>query len=72
MFTVDADIHGNDTPEALAPYCDEPWRISLESLTVTPGRYLDVPGFAPNMRLDPPIPGQHEQRSVHTLSLIHI
>ena len=66
MFTVDADIHGNDTPEALAPYCDEPWRMSLQAMTTTPGRYLDVPGYAPNMRLDAPIPGQHEHRSVHT------
>ena len=66
MFTVDTDIHANDTPAELAPYCDEPWRVSLETLASVPSRYLDVPGFAPAMRLDPPIPGQHDYRSVHT------
>jgi uncharacterized protein len=66
MIIVDADVHVNDTPQALAPYCDLPWRKSLEALAQAPQRYLDVPGFAPKLQLDPPIPGGHEQRSVHT------
>lgn len=65
-IVVDADIHLNDTPAALAPYCAQPWRMSLEMLAETPARYLDIPGFAPNMRLDPPIPGGQAGRSVHT------
>ncbi len=32
VFTIDADIHVNDTPGKLAPYCDMPWRKSLELL----------------------------------------
>ena len=56
MVIVDADVHVNDTPGALAPYCDMPWRMSLEALDGASYPYLQVPGFAPNMRLDPPIP----------------
>jgi predicted TIM-barrel fold metal-dependent hydrolase len=66
LVVVDADIHVNDTPGALAPYCEEPWRRSLEELDGASYPYLQVPGFAPNMRLDPPIPGQHANRSVPT------
>ncbi len=66
LVIVDADVHVNDTPGALAPYCEEPWRRSLEELDGASYPYLQVPGFAPNMRLDPPIPGQHANRSVPT------
>jgi predicted TIM-barrel fold metal-dependent hydrolase len=66
MVVVDADVHVNDPPGALAPYCDLPWRLSLESLAGASYPYLQVPGFAPNLRLDPPIPGSHAYRSVDT------
>jgi predicted TIM-barrel fold metal-dependent hydrolase len=66
MVVVDADVHVNDTPGALAPYCDLPWRLSLEALHGASYPYLQVPGFAPNMRLDPPIQGSHAYRSVDT------
>lgn len=55
----DADIHLNHTPQVIAPYCTMPWRKSLEMLGEIPQRYLDIPGFAPSMKLDPPIPGGH-------------
>jgi len=64
VFIVDCDVHVNDTPGALAPYCDMPWRLSLEELDGPTYPYLLVPGFAPNMRLDPPTPGMHPNRSV--------
>jgi predicted TIM-barrel fold metal-dependent hydrolase len=66
MIVVDADVHVNDTPGALAPYCDMPWRKSLEGLSHVPERYLDIPGFSPGMKLDPVIPGGHPARSVRT------
>jgi predicted TIM-barrel fold metal-dependent hydrolase len=66
LLIVDADVHVNDTPAALAPYMAMPWRKSLEALAGTPARYLDVPGFAPSFKLDPPIPGGHPTRSVNT------
>lgn len=66
MVVVDADVHVNDTPGALAPYCDMPWRMSLEDLDGASYPYLQVPGFAPNLRLDPPIHGSHAYRSVNS------
>ena len=66
MIVVDADVHVNDTPGGLAPYCDMPWRKSLEGLAQVPARYLDIPGFSPGMKLDPLIPGGPAARSVLT------
>jgi uncharacterized protein len=66
MFILDADVHVNDTPGELAPYCDQPWRVSLEELAKSNYPYLLVPGFAPNFRPDPPIPGGQDFRSVDT------
>jgi predicted TIM-barrel fold metal-dependent hydrolase len=48
LFVVDLDVHVNDTPAGLAPFCELPWRKSLEALEKVPQRYLDIPGFAPN------------------------
>ena len=66
LTIVDADVHVSDTPAALAPHCSMPWRKSLEALAAAPARYLDIPGFAPSLKLDPPIPGGHAARSVTT------
>jgi len=66
VFTVDADIHVNDTPGKLAPYCEMPWRKSLELLDGATYPYLQIPGFAPNLRPDPPIAGSPPYRSVET------
>lgn len=64
---VDVDIHVNDPPQALAPYCEMPWRKSLEIAGKGRHGYVDIPGYAPGgLRLDPPIPGGHERRSVNT------
>lgn len=66
MLIVDADVHVNDAPAALAPYIDMPWRKSLEELAGSTWGYLDIPGFSPSLKLDPPIPGGHPSRSVNT------
>jgi predicted TIM-barrel fold metal-dependent hydrolase len=66
MLIIDADVHVNDRPAELVPYIDEPWRMSLEDLAKMPERYLDVPGYAPGMKLDPPIPGGQPRRTVNT------
>jgi len=63
VVVVDADVHAHDTPGALAPYCDQPWRRSLEHLAGVPARYLDIPGFKPNLSLDPPFPGGFNLRT---------
>jgi predicted TIM-barrel fold metal-dependent hydrolase len=67
LRVVDVDVHIDDTPQALAPYCAMPWRKSLEMLGASQQRYLDIPGFAPNVSVYPPIPGGHANRSVHTV-----
>ena len=69
LLIVDCDVHANDPPEALAPYIDQPWRVSLERLGAAPQRYLDIGGYSPNLFLDPPLPerGQHN-RTAHTAS----
>ncbi|HWE61910.1 MAG TPA: amidohydrolase family protein [Chloroflexota bacterium] len=64
IVVVDADVHAHETPGALAPYCDMPWRRSLELLADVPERYLDIPGFAPKLNLDPPFPGGFNMRTV--------
>ncbi len=48
MFVVDFDVHINERPSDLVPYCELPWRKALEELEKVPHRYLDVPAFAPN------------------------
>ena len=62
---IDCDVHVTDLPQALAPYCEMPWRKSLEMLGKAPQRYLDIPGWSPSMRALAPIPGGHPPRSVH-------
>ena len=58
VLVVDCDVHVSDTPQVLAPYCDMPWKKSLEVLSSVPQRYLDIPGFAAGLGgLTPPFPG---------------
>lgn len=71
MIVVDADVHVNDTPEALTPYCDMPRRQSLEALANMPRRGLDIPGFSPRVSLYPPIPGGQGGRSVNSAVEMH-
>lgn len=67
MRIVDVDIHVNDPPQALAPYCAMPWKKSLELLANARHGYVDIPGYAPGgLKLDPPIPGGHKRRAVNT------
>ena len=56
MLVVDVDVHAHETPAALAPYCEMPWRKTLEHLSTLPARYLDIPGFAPSIGLVPSFP----------------
>ena len=64
---IDVDVHAHETPQALIPYCDMPWRKSLEVISSLPERYLDIPFFAPQMAVwTPPFPGGSERRNVVT------
>ncbi|HXF62928.1 MAG TPA: amidohydrolase family protein [Caldilineaceae bacterium] len=63
ILVVDADVHVHESPAALAPYCEMPWRKSLEALANVPERYLDIPGFSPGAGgLSAPFPGGHDSR----------
>lgn len=69
ILVVDCDIHVNETPGKLAPYCDMPWRVSLENIEEKePFRYLDIPGFSPgNASYEARFPTGHEAtRAVDT------
>ena len=67
LFVVDVDVHIHETPAALAPYCEMPWRKTLEHLATVPARYLDIPGFAPNIGLWPTFPqGGGDRRNTVT------
>ncbi|MCF8567844.1 amidohydrolase [Alicyclobacillus tolerans] len=68
IVVVDVDVHVHDTPTELAPYCDMPWRKSLEALKDVPERYLSLPGYAPDFGGTLPVwPGGHfENRAVDT------
>lgn len=46
MVIVDTDVHVHETPAALAPYCDMPWRVALENISGLRETYLDIPGFS--------------------------
>lgn len=56
IFVVDADVHIHELPGNLAPYCEMPWRKSLEQISTIPPRYLDIPGFSPSMVAHPLFP----------------
>lgn len=68
VYVVDVDVHLHEQPKEMAPYCDMPWRKSLEIMEEEPGRYNDIPGFSTGPRLDPPFPGGSPARKVHTAS----
>jgi uncharacterized protein len=60
---IDVDVHAPETPASLIPYCDMPWRKSLELVSKVPERYLDIPFFAPQMTVwTPPFPQSGSDR----------
>jgi predicted TIM-barrel fold metal-dependent hydrolase len=62
LTIIDVDVHAHDTPAALAPYIEMPWRKTLEYLATVPERYLDVPGYAPTLALTPSFPNSAGDR----------
>ena len=62
MTIVDVDVHAHETPAALAPYIEMPWRKTLEHLSTVPARYLDIPGFAPSLAPWPSFPNSGGDR----------
>lgn len=65
MRIVDVDTHISDPPTALAPYCEMPWRRSLEQIAKGRHGYVDIPGYAPGgLKQNPPVPGGHRRLHV--------
>jgi predicted TIM-barrel fold metal-dependent hydrolase len=65
---VDTDVHVHEMPADLIPYCDMPWRVSLEAIAGNAQKYLeigylDVPSFSPGASgssFGPVWPSSHE------------
>jgi predicted TIM-barrel fold metal-dependent hydrolase len=69
MVIVDTDVHVHETPAALAPYCDMPWKVALENISGLRETYLDIPGFSVggDSTMTAKFPSGHEAtRMVHT------
>ena len=49
LLIVDADVHVHESPAALVPYCDMPWRVALENISGVRETYLDIPSFSPGV-----------------------
>ena len=43
ILVVDADVHVHESPGALIPYCEMPWRVALENIKDVQEFYLDMP-----------------------------
>lgn len=59
LLIVDTDVHANDPPSALAPYCEMPWRRSLEYMGKNYHGFYAVPGYSPFFPIDPVFPGDN-------------
>lgn len=59
LLIVDTDIHANDPPASLAPYCEMPWRRSLEHMAAEYRGFYAVPGYSPFLPIDPVFPGDN-------------
>lgn len=42
MLVVDCDVHVHESPRALLPYCEMPWRVALDAIKDRPERYNDA------------------------------
>src|SRR5918999_2726573 len=67
ILVVDADVHVHESPKALIPYCEMPWRVALENIKDVQEFYLDIPGFSPGTTAyEAKFPsGQEGTRMVH-------
>lgn len=70
IFIVDCDVHVHESPGALMPYCDMPWKKALENIKDAREWYLDIPAFSPGVSdgsYQAKFPTAHEgARMVHT------
>ena len=54
---IDVDVHLHELPKAILPYCEMPWRKSLESIAALPQPNFDIPYYCPALTVwTPPFP----------------
>src|ERR671920_262440 len=68
ILVVDCDVHVHESPGAIMPYCEMPWKKALETIKDVQEFYLDIPGFSPGTTAyEAKFPsGQEGTRMVHT------
>jgi uncharacterized protein len=66
LFVVDADVHVDEDPAALAEYADPPWDVALREIAKVEERYLDLPGMSPRAEYRIPFPGGSNRREIVT------
>jgi uncharacterized protein len=68
ILVVDCDVHVHESPGAIMPYCEMPWKKALETIRDVQEFYLDIPGFSPGTTAyEAKFPsGQEGTRMVHT------
>jgi hypothetical protein len=68
ILVVDCDVHVHESPGAIMPYCEMPWKKALETIRDAQEFYLDIPGFSPGTTAyEAKFPsGQEGTRMVHT------
>ena len=65
---IDVDVHLHESPQSIVPYCEMPWRKSLELISTLPEGSLDIPYFCPAMTVwTPPFPPTGGERR-HTVT----
>jgi predicted TIM-barrel fold metal-dependent hydrolase len=68
LTVVDVDVHIHDTPAQLAPYCEMPWRKSLEAMKHLPtdDYMVSLGGYSPQFDAAPPFPSGGRRQTVVT------
>lgn len=54
VLVVDADVHAHEQPDQMLEYVDPAWREALANVAKVPQRYLNIPGFSPNVAVGLP------------------
>ena len=69
LFIVDVDVHIHNSPKMIAPYCEMPWRRSLEEAAENDTGFYSLPGYSPTLVLDPQFPADNlSERTIQSPS----
>jgi hypothetical protein len=69
ILVVDCDVHVHESPGAIIPYCEMPWKKALETIKDVQEFYLDIPGFSPGTTVyEAKFPSGQELSLIHSPS----